>query len=201
MHLQRQSEPSEVIRTWSTSPRACRTRDEPGVPAGCPPGPHQPQQTITANSLTAACPEISHCSWGSWLCPKEPEALSSPEHPVPPLCTQADSDEAQAAAHPCSHQCFVAQVLQSHFCGCFPASSKTSVSRDGGKNTQQRLCAPTPRLQAHTGFVVCADMQPPRGELGPSVCRDGPRHTLKDSLVSTHGPDSRYGAQGAFRMV
>lgn len=35
----------------------------------------------------------------------------------------------------------------------------------------------------------------------PPDSRNGPRHTLKDSLVSTHGPDSRYGAQGAFRLV
>lgn len=30
MHLQRQSEPSEVIRTWSASPSACRDTQQWG---------------------------------------------------------------------------------------------------------------------------------------------------------------------------
>lgn len=62
----------------------------PGVPRASPtPADHHSQ-------LPHCClPRDLPLPLGLGLCPEECEALFSPEHPVPPLCPQVDSDEAQ----------------------------------------------------------------------------------------------------------
>lgn len=193
MHLQRQSEPSEVIRTWSTSPRACRTCDEPAVPPRCPTGPRQPQQTITANSLTAACPEIPHCPWGWWLCLKECVrhclVQSTLSHHSAPEGTVTKPRELLTPAA-------TSVVWPRYFSLVFMAVSQPPARpQRAGMVARRPSSASVPCSRPTQGSLLAVTC----GHLGVSSApQSAPMArgtTLKDSLVSTHGPDSRHRAQ------
>lgn len=120
--------------------------------------------------------------------------LSSPEHPVQPSAPRLTGTKPRELLIPAATSVLWPRH-QSHFCGCFPASSKTSVSRDGGKETQQPLCAPQHSSRPTQGslFVVtCSHLGVSSAPQSAAMARGtGSRTPLFPHMALIHAAEPR----------